>query len=250
MALKRHAPGLALLMTFAVPSGPAAAEPVSLFQSALPMQPRAPLIALRRPAAESGPERGAASLFIGQDGTSLFAPFPEPPTRLVRRGFATGNGSRIERVRQLIGRAEAGKQGYDAVQLGAKTRPPKRPTDMTIAEIYDWIDKTPGQPHAIGRYQFIPATLRRLVQTLGVSPQTLFSPQLQDRLADILLAEAGLDAFVWGEIGRQAFMNNMAKIWAGLPTSSGKSYYDGFAGNRATMTWARFDTEMRRIFPG
>jgi hypothetical protein len=44
-------------------------------------------------------------------------------------------------------------------------------------------------------------------------------------------------------------MNNMAKIWAGLPTSNGKSHYDGYAGNKAMVTWARFDAVMARISP-
>ena len=66
-------------------------------------------------------------------------------------------------IRNIIGQAESPRVGYDAVQHGAAIKPPKRPTDMTIGEIYDWITATPGQPHAIGRYQFIPDTLRRVV---------------------------------------------------------------------------------------
>ncbi len=72
----------------------------------------------------------------------------------------------------------------------------------------------------------------------------------QDKLADQLLAEAGLARFQAGELTRHGFMNNLAKIWAGLPNSSGKSHYHGVAGNRATMTWAHFDTHMARIFAG
>ncbi len=45
-------------------------------------------------------------------------------------------------------------------------------------------------------------------------------------------------------------MNNLAEIWAGLPTTNGKSHYDGYAGNRATMSWAQFDAAMAQIFPG
>ncbi|WP_338023233.1 hypothetical protein [Aliiroseovarius subalbicans] len=120
---------------------------------------------------------------------------------------------------------------------------------MKVQDIYDWISATPGQPHAIGRYQFIPATLKRLVTKLGVGVDEVFSPRLQDRLGDTLLLEAGLAAFRQGRMTRHVFMNNMAKIWAGLPNSSGKSHYDGYAGNKATMTWARFDREMARIFP-
>jgi hypothetical protein len=44
-------------------------------------------------------------------------------------------------------------------------------------------------------------------------------------------------------------MLNLARIWAGLPTSSGRSFYDGYAGNKATMSWAAFDTAMAEIFP-
>ena len=45
-------------------------------------------------------------------------------------------------------------------------------------------------------------------------------------------------------------MDSLAKIWAGLPTSSGRSHYDGYAGNAATMSWAQFDDEMARILEG
>lgn len=152
-------------------------------------------------------------------------------------------------IRHVIAAAEAGAAGYDAVQHGARKRPPQRPTAMTIAQIYDWIDATPGQPHAIGRYQFIPSTLRRLVSKLGLHTDNRFSPQIQDQLADVLLVEAGLNAVKAGQIGRREFMGNLAKIWAGLPTSSGKSHYDGYAGNKATITWARFEAEMAKVFP-
>ena len=121
---------------------------------------------------------------------------------------------------------------------------------MTVGEIYAWIDATPGQPHAIGRYQLIPATLRRLVRHQGVSRQARFSPQLQDQLAHQLLEEAGYSDFLNGGMGRKTFMHNLAKIWAGLPTANGKSYYHGYAGNHATLSWSRFDAEMKRIFSG
>jgi muramidase (phage lysozyme) len=136
------------------------------------------------------------------------------------------------------------------VQLGARIRPPKPPTQMTLAEIHVWIRATPGQPHAIGRYQFIPPTLRRLQKQAGVPMEARFSPQVQDALAEILLEEAGLSRMRAGQLTRHAFMNNLAKIWAGLPNSSGRSHYHGYAGNKAVITWAQFDAAMVRIFPG
>lgn len=158
-------------------------------------------------------------------------------------------GSDVHLIRALIQEAESRKDGYDAVHFGARIRPGKRPTEMTLAEVFEWIDATPGQPHAIGRYQFIPPTLRRVVAKAGVNMSQRFNRKVQDQLADILLAEAGFHRFRTGALGREVFMNNMAKIWAGLPNSSGKSHYDGFAGNKATMTWARFDAMMERIAP-
>jgi muramidase (phage lysozyme) len=156
----------------------------------------------------------------------------------------------VDQIRFIIGQAESRRDGYDAVQHGAKVRPPKKPTHMTIREIYAWFDATPGQPHAIGRYQFIPKTLKRVVNELGVSHGALFSPDVQDALSDILLADAGLYEFQTGTLPRHDFMNNLAKIWAGLPTSNGKSHYHGFAGNKASITWKAFDAQMQKIQSG
>ncbi len=236
--------GILWLVLWTCAAGGAAASDgsLSLFTQA---SARAPLIALQP--ADGTAARGLGSLFAGQQGTSFFAPLPQ------RKSVALGpvhGGPQIAQLLHLIAQAEAGPGGYDAVQHGAAVQPPKRPTQMTLAEINAWIDRTPGQPHAIGRYQFIPATLRRLVKRLRLPPHTVFSPQVQDRLADLLLDEAGLLSFRGGEIGRHRFMKNLAKIWAGLPTATGQSYYHGVAGNRATMTWAYFEAEMARIFPG
>ncbi|WP_245840751.1 hypothetical protein [Puniceibacterium sediminis] len=229
----------------------AQAEIVSLFDTNTFLQDRRALIPASAPTESQTQEpRRVASLFAGQAGGSLFAPWPDRTVAKDTPFLLGPDASVAERIRHLIGQAESRHQGYNAVQHGAKRLPPARPTEMTLAEIYQWISDTPGQPHAIGRYQFIPVTLKRLVIKTGTDLQQVFSPRLQDRLADVLLVEAGLHTFGMGKIGREKFMNNLAGIWAGLPTSNGKSYYHGFAGNRATMTWDRFDQEMARIFPG
>ncbi|MEP1768103.1 MAG: hypothetical protein ABJJ53_15870 [Sulfitobacter sp.] len=188
-----------------------------------------------------------ASLFIGREGASLFAQPPKVEKAVLR--LDTGlKGDAVTIVRQIIEQAESRRDGYDAVQHGARIKPPKRPTQMTVAEIYAWIAATPNQPHAIGRYQFIPATLRRVMVETGASPKQLFSPQLQDQLADVLLADAGIHDIKAGRLSRRAFMNNLAKIWAGLPNDTGKSHYAGYAGNKASMSWDRFDAQMAQAF--
>ncbi len=198
----------------------------------------APLVAL-----DAAPRGG---LLADRQARDLFAALPDEGT-LDR----VAPGGRVRaRLRDLIARAEAGPAGYDAVQGGAHRPPPRRPTRMTLRDIFDWIDATPGQHHAVGRYQIIPATLRRLVARAGLDPGTRFGPAVQDRLADMLLEDAGLGAVHRGEMRPEVFRLNLAKVWAGLPTPSGRSYYHGVAGNRAVMGYAGYARAVDAILGG
>lgn len=188
------------------------------------------------------------SLFAGTQSGSMFAPLP-PRARAGTMIRPLGERNPVAQLLSLIARVEAGRAGYDAVQHGARIRPPLAPTQMTLGEIYAWIAATPGQPHAIGRYQFIPPTLRRVVGLRGMGPETRFTAEVQDSLALILLEDAGLRAFEGGTLDRRSFMRNLARIWAGLPLPNGQSFYEGYAGNSAAMTWAEFEGGVARIWP-
>ena len=236
------------LLAVLVTPVPGWAQSASLFSASVDAGERMPLIGPR--ASDAGVQAGASSLFVGSRRHSFLEPLPDRGVQGPVPAPRSMGGTAAEQLRHLIAEAEAGRAGYDAVNHGARVKPPKPPTQMTVGEVYAWIAATPGQPHAIGRYQFIPPTLRRLVDHLGVSPQNRFSPELQDRLADQLLIEAGFLALQRDEITRRSFMYRLAKIWAGLPLPSGASYYEGYAGNKATMTWARFEGAMAQIFPG
>lgn len=195
----------------------------------------------------------ASAAFRGRAEGTLFEERPDykpdfqdvPAFKGIAREGIRGND--VQLIRALIQEAESRRDGYDAVQHGARIKPAKRPTQMTLAEIFEWIEQTPNQPHAIGRYQFIPPTLRRVVEQVGAKPSERFTPALQDKLADVLLMEAGLKRFRTGTLDQTGFMNNLAKIWAGLPNSTGKSHYEGYAGNKASVSWARFDAVMDSI---
>ncbi|WP_245882630.1 hypothetical protein [Yoonia sediminilitoris] len=202
----------------------------------------------QQPGANLAP-RLDASLFSGQSTGSFFAPVLTRALPTAQRFRLGVDGSAVQRLRAVIGRAESPRAGYDAVQHGARIKPGKRPTQMTIGEIFDWIAGTPGQPHAIGRYQFIPDTLRRVVSQTGTQRNARFTPALQDRLADVLLVDAGFPAFMAGQLSQRQFMNNLAAIWAGLPASDGRSKYHGIAGNRATVTLAYFKSEIAKLGP-
>lgn len=155
----------------------------------------------------------------------------------------------VKDLHGLISLAESHHDGYDAVQYAATILPAKPPTQMTLDEIFTWIKQTPGQNHAIGRYQFIPKTLKRLVRQARLPHTTRFNPATQDLLANLLIEEAGYPAFRSGALSRVMFMENLARIWAGLPMSNGLSYYHGYAGNRASISWAEYERHMARIFP-
>lgn len=250
-----------IILTALSLGGPLGAETASYGNGSL-FRTRGAIVAVTRIQPDAPERVQAASLFMDRSENSLFALPPQRSRTRPSLGSPSGpagpgsqirfglTGSHAELIRHIIGWAESNQLGYDAVQYGARIRPSKRPTALSISEIFDWIEATPGQHHAIGRYQFIPSTLKRLIGELGIHPRARFTPDLQDQLADRLLVEAGFESFLAGAMTRHQFMNNLAKIWAGLPTNSGKSYYHGFAGNRATMTWAQFDAEMARIFPG
>jgi muramidase (phage lysozyme) len=155
---------------------------------------------------------------------------------------------RIDLLLSLIGSAEAGSAGYDAIHNRAWVLPDKRPTEMTVQAIIDWIDATPRQNHAIGRYQIIPMTLSYLIAAEDVPLTAVFTPALQDRLALRLIEDAGLPEFMSGQMTPADFLDSLAFVWAGLPLESGQSAYEGFAGNSATLSRRIYEDRFFEIF--
>ena len=176
---------------------------------------------------------------------------PQATRRVVPfvRAVQQSQGPQMDRLLTLISQAESPVHGYDSVLHGATIRPPKRPSQMTIAEIVAWVRATPGQPHAIGRNQIIPATFYRVVRALGLSGGTLYDRRTQDMMGRYLVEEAGYSDFINGRITREKFMDQLAAVWAGLPLANGRSHYHGYAGNRATITRAEYTSAMAAIFP-
>jgi hypothetical protein len=185
------------------------------------------------------------SVWVALDAFERSRPGKQPPAPAT---FRLPSGSNVEQLFALIAFAEAPGGRYDAIHHGAKVRPGKKPSQMTLAEIYAWIDRTPGQPHAIGNFQIIPSTLLNLQKRLGLPDGTRFSRETQNRMAALLISDAGYQKFAAGRMSRSKFMDNLARIWAGLPLVSGKSAYHGYAGNRATITRAFYSEQMERIF--
>ncbi|WP_342075129.1 hypothetical protein [Yoonia sp. SS1-5] len=202
----------------------------------------------------SAQEWQSVSATAGWSNADRFtAEVPQSGPAVPRGDFATFlgtlRGGELDQLMAFIGRAESPRLGYDSVQHRARIRPPHKPTDMTLGQIFTWIKETPGQHHAIGRYQVIPDTLAYVSRELGFEATTRYDRRTQDLIGTFLIREAGYQDFRAGRLSRGRFMDNLAKIWAGLPTANGRSHYHGFAGNRATVTRAEFEQVMGVIFP-
>ena len=139
-------------------------------------------------------------------------------------------------ILEYVARIEA-PAGYNTVHSMAPEPTPKPLVEMRLAEVMDWQKHI--RPHAVstavGRYQFIHATLVRLTAALMIDTDRLFDARLQDALANRLLDECG-----YGQRPVVAFANCLAGIWAALPMvagpRAGRSAWHGAAGNRALVT--------------
>jgi len=157
-------------------------------------------------------------------------------------GYTGGGSLNVRSILDLIGSAEA-PQGYDQVYGGSKLSPPRPITTMTVGEVLDWQDRSVAAgsvSSAAGRYQVIRGTLRDQVRNGTVSLSDTFDSNTQDRIAVSLMEAQGLSSYQAGNMSAESFGNNLARVWAGLPVLSGskagRSYYDGYAGNSATVS--------------
>jgi conjugal transfer mating pair stabilization protein TraG len=109
---------------------------------------------------------------------------------------------------------------------------------MSIQEVQDLqkkMVKNNGISSAVGKYQFLQTTLREAVKALGISPDEKFTPEIQDRLA-LWLLQTRTDYQSWlsGVGDDKKFQDQLAKIWASVPDTTGKSAYAGDGVNNAT----------------
>ena len=152
-----------------------------------------------------------------------------------------------------------GEGGYNSSNRGTKKNPDtnkkeiqgsshntirgdKKLTEMTIAEIREKQKITDPDNEerlfAVGKYQLIPSTFEIAVKGLGLSADTVFDAETQEKLGQYLLFEKRpeLGAYIRGESNdMNKALVEAAKEWASLPMPSGpkkgKSRYG--SGNKA-----------------
>ncbi len=143
---------------------------------------------------------------------------------------------------EFIGNIE-GPAGYDDYYRGVSSGPPRAVSSMTIGEVLAWQDSidASSRSEAAGRYQIMEDTLRGLVSSEGIDPNTRFDAATQDQLALTLLKRRGWDPTRTDYV---KMGNAIAYEWAALPICSGvkkgRSAYDGLAGNSALTSCAAY----------
>lgn len=150
-------------------------------------------------------------------------------------------GSKPKQVLDLISSAESrGTNTYDIVYGGARV---PELLNMTISQVFNYqrtvlLPKKGNTP--VGRYQYNYATLLDKTGAKGMNVdvnQQRFTPEFQDQLAIFDMRQrCGLDSWLSGQQSDQQFLNRLAKVWAGLPNTSGKSAHQGVAGNKNTIS--------------
>ena len=141
-------------------------------------------------------------------------------------------------ILDLIGSAEG---GYTSIAPNDKN---DELTSMTIAEAANATGEQGGRG-AIGRYQLTNPIEQ--AKAAGLNPETdLFSPENQDKIAISLIEGRGITPDMITNDPNEA-ASRLAKEFAGIPVlegekgyvqsvERGQSYYEGFSGNRATIT--------------
>ena len=202
----------------------------------------------------------------GMETSSL----PSGNTKPIRIGTGGRNMDNMTSLLDLIGKAESGKWGYNAMNQG--TDGPKGPivgsgnsetiigkklTDMTVGEVMARAAKKSdsvetrakrGLIFAAGKYQFTPETLARMVAKGIVSKEDLFNEQTQDKLAIGLLEEIG--ALKKAQEGNfDAAQKLIASQWAGMETTGGGTAFVGTANKARVGSGKELQAVLQQMYP-
>ena len=162
-------------------------------------------------------------------------------------GDVSTKGTKGGSVADMLRGGESGKEGYDAYNRGTGLGSTGHQdiSSLTLGEIkrrqaLDKKDK--DRLMAVGMYQMIPATLRGGQEHLGLSDDTVFSPEIQEQLFSKYLAGAKrkkIESYIKGDSNdAQAMGISAAAEWRSIADPrTGKTYADkGSVGNAASIS--------------
>ena len=110
--------------------------------------------------------------------------------------------------------------------------------NFTVKEV---IQMQRWQVYAVGRYQFIPSTLRWAVNHSSVNELDMFTPEVQDTLMATLIIykRPAVGAYLRGDHDLLGWaLDELAKEWASIEYRNGRGFYDHIGGNQAKITRA------------
>jgi len=161
------------------------------------------------------------SPFAGASGTPTTAPnaYGQPAT-------PGKSKASLDDVREMIAKGESNGD-YNAIYGGKNAKL----TTMTLQQVYDLQDQllknTNHSP--VGKYQFIKPTLQSLAQQLGFGPNTVFTQQVQDQLADLLIYQQGFPAYQSGLTPKEQFLAQLKSQWDSLPAPGSMQFQQQLA---------------------
>ena len=131
-----------------------------------------------------------------------------------------------------------GTSGYDAIYSGAKLKPSKPISQMTLGEVKAYqqqLIKAGSASTAVGRYQFIKnkGAFSKMAAQAGLKDSDIFDGAAQDRLAiQYAGGEEQLDEWIKTR-NHAALTNKIAQQWASQKNTRGVGNYDGDGLNKA-----------------
>jgi muramidase (phage lysozyme) len=170
------------------------------------------------------------------------------PTQDLLDRIAIGEGAKPELLKAQE-KHGIGTTQYDMVYgFGDYAVPSKPVSEMTMKELYDYqtalINATKGKvpgtdkgTSASGKYQVTRKSLfgsgtaekpmkNSWADKLNLKADTVYTPELQEKIAMLALKEAGYNAFIRGNKTEKAFHDRIADIWASVAKASGQDKYD------------------------
>lgn len=158
------------------------------------------------------------------------------PVQLPPLSQDSATQGKVGDILNFIARYES--RGNYNIVVGGQTVPEL--SKMTLNQVYDYqrqMVQSGKESSAVGRYQYIRKTLVDTAAQMGLDPATtVFDQKTQDAIATHTLRSIGLDKWLNEQMSDEQFLNNVAKIWAGIPTTSGISAHAGVGSNKAGTT--------------
>lgn len=159
-----------------------------------------------------------------------------------------------EQLKPLADLLARGEGNYDSVNRGYAGDTPggmirltgRRLSSYTVAEVMQ-LQRT--SLFAVGRYQFIPKTLRFAVRASNVEMTQAFNESTQDELMAALIVYKRPEIFTYLQNSHDNIglvLDELAREWASVEYRSGHGYYSG-NGNRASISRAEAAQVLRFI---